>query len=530
VNLASLRPEIREAIEQATAADLHAAVVSAGAFTILDFFDSIPWLRGGSDWTPWRAFVAALYGLPMTAEELEIYRACTGRKKPPEQKATEAWVPTGRRGRKSACVAVIGSYEAAFRDHSKYLAPGERARIPIISKDKDDAQTIKRYVEEIFKGSSLSFLLQGEPTAEEIKLTNRVDFRIRAASITAGRSKSIPFAALDELAFFRSEDSANPDVEIDRGIQGGMANVPGALRIGLSSPYAKRGLLFEKFREHFGREGSPVLVWKAPTLVMHPGNPVIAVHVEKAYADDKVSAAAEYGAEFRDDVETFVPEHVVDAVIQKGLTVRAPVPGVQYVAFVDPSGGTSDSMPLAIGHWEPEKRKAVLDLLDESQAPFDPKDVVERHAGILAQYGIRDVQGDKYAGNWPRSKYNEHGIMYHAAPKPRTQIYLDFLPLMTASTVELLDIPRMRTQLVSLDRMTGRGRDVIDHQPGAHDDVANVTAGCLVRVDQMRLPPRTPAQPPPTTTQEILKQQMRESLASKDKAKAKAKFNPWNRG
>jgi len=60
-------------------------------------------------------------------------------------------------------------------------------------------------------------------------------------------------------------------------------------------------------------------------------------------------------------------------------------------------------------------------------------------------------------------------------------IYREFLPILNAGRAELLDIPRMFDQLVSLERRTARGgRDSIDHPPGGHDDVINSAAGALV--------------------------------------------------
>jgi hypothetical protein len=46
---------------------------------------------------------------------------------------------------------------------------------------------------------------------------------------------------------------------------------------------------------------------------------------------------------------------------------------------------------------------------------------------------------------------------------------------------DLLDHPRLITQLCALERRTGRGtgRDTIDHPPGGHDDIANAAAGVL---------------------------------------------------
>jgi hypothetical protein len=50
-----------------------------------------PWL-GDDDWTPWFAFLAALRGEPLTADEAIIYRACTGRTKAPTAPSNESWV------------------------------------------------------------------------------------------------------------------------------------------------------------------------------------------------------------------------------------------------------------------------------------------------------------------------------------------------------------------------------------------------------------------------------------------------------
>jgi len=49
--------------------------------------------------------------------------------------------------------------------------------------------------------------------------------------------------------------------------------------------------------------------------------------------------------------------------------VHGPVPGVGYAAFVDPSGGSADSMTLAIAHADKDGR-AVLDAVRERRPPF----------------------------------------------------------------------------------------------------------------------------------------------------------------
>jgi len=52
---------------------------------------------GGPSWAPWRAFLAAFFGLPLDAEQLALYRAHTGREAPPATPSREAWVSDSSR-------------------------------------------------------------------------------------------------------------------------------------------------------------------------------------------------------------------------------------------------------------------------------------------------------------------------------------------------------------------------------------------------------------------------------------------------
>ena len=38
-----------------------------------------PWFRDPDSWKPWRAFLAAVFALPLSEDQLELFRACTGR-------------------------------------------------------------------------------------------------------------------------------------------------------------------------------------------------------------------------------------------------------------------------------------------------------------------------------------------------------------------------------------------------------------------------------------------------------------------
>ena len=196
-----------------------------------------------------------------------------------------------------------------------------------------------------------------------------------------------------------------------------------------------------------------------------------------------MAAASEWGSNgrvsFRRDVESFLDPEAVRAVTAWGTRELAPREGVQYRAFVDPSGGAQDSMTLAIAHEEGEEL-AVLDAVREVRAPFSPENVVEDFAALLRQYDVRQVTGDRYAGEWPREAFARRGIEYRPSERTKSDIYREFVAPVNSARVRLLDLPVLRAQLAGLERRTARGgRDSIDHGPGGRDDVANAAAGAL---------------------------------------------------
>ena len=135
-------------------------------------------------------------------------------------------------------------------------------------------------------------------------------------------------------------------------------------------------------------------------------------------------------------------------------------------------------MTLAIGHRQDDV--VAIDVVRERRPPFSPGDVVREFSAILDSYRISNATGDRYAGEWPRERFREHGIAYEPAAKPKSDLYRELLPAINSRRVDLLDDARLFAQIVGLERRTARGgRDSIDHAPGAHDDVANAAAGVI---------------------------------------------------
>ncbi|WP_247474845.1 terminase family protein [Bradyrhizobium sp. 30] len=435
-----------------------------------------PWFKDRATWKAWSALLAALFGLRLTDEQLAIYRECTGRDSPPTEPASEAWLVCGRRAGKSFVLALIAVYLAAFHDYRRHLSPGERGTVLVIATDRKQARTIFRYIRALLtQVPMLSKLIEREDR-ETIDLSNSVTIEVGTASFKSVRGYTIVAALCDEIAFWPTDDSAQPDYEILDALRPGMATIPNAMLLCASSPYARRGALWDAHRRHFGKDGDPTLVWQAPTRTMNSSVPQRVI--DEATERDPASAAAEYGAQFRSDVESFVNREAVEACVSVGIQERSPISGVTYSGFVDPSGGSADSMTLAIGHWQDDV--VVIDAVRERRPPFNPEDVVREFAAILKSYRISTVTGDRYAGEWPRERLREQGIAYDLATKPKSDLYREFLPAINSRMVDLLEDARLFAQIIGLERRAARGgKDSIDHAPGAHDDLANSVAGVV---------------------------------------------------
>ena len=79
-------------------------------------------------------------------------------------------------------------------------------------------------------------------TAEELTLTTGITLAVRGGNFRRVRGMTCVAVLADECAFWMSDDSANPDVEILNAVRPALATIQGPL-IAISSPYARRGAL-----------------------------------------------------------------------------------------------------------------------------------------------------------------------------------------------------------------------------------------------------------------------------------------------
>jgi hypothetical protein len=379
-------------------------------------------------------------------------------------------------------------YQAALVDHSSALVVGERPVVLCLAQNQQQAGVVFGYVAGIFECTPVLARLVKVKTADTLSLANGIDIVVRAASFRGLRGVTSVAVVADEAAFWYSEEagSANPDTAILDAVRPSLATTGGPLVV-ISSPYARRGAVYETWSRHYGSAGDPkILVAQGASRDFNPALPQRVV--DRAYERDPVAASAEYGGLFRSDLESFISREVIESAIDSGVLVRPPKEGVSYVGFVDAASGTGrDSYTLAIAH--AEGQTIVLDLAHEIRPPFNPQTATADVAKLLKSYHIGTVYGDKYAAGFVIEAFAKHGLTYRYSVDDRSEIYLNALPLLTSGRARLLDSDRMLAQFCALERRTATsGRDRVDHPKEQHDDLANAVAGALTRAAVVKAP------------------------------------------
>jgi hypothetical protein len=441
-----------------------------------------PWFAGPS-WDAWKAVLKGAFAVPMSGAELATFRELAGGRDPPTKQVRELWIVAGRRAGKDSVASAIAAWAAAGTDYNAMLRPGETASVLCLACDRLQARIVSRYARSYFERNAMLKPLVMNETTDTISLSTGAELTVATNSFRGLRGRAVACAILDETAFWKSDDSANPDAEVYQAILPGLVTVPGSMLVAISSPYRRAGLLYRKWREHFGKSSDDVLVVHAATKQL---NPTIAQSViDDALEADPAAARAEWLAEWRDDLSSYISRELVEGAVDRGVIARGPDPCHGHVAFADPSGGLHDSFTIAIAHVE--NRVVFVDLVVEIKAPFDPTEATRRLAAELRGYRVSSLTGDKYAAQWVVSAFAEYGIRYVASERDRSAIYADALSLFTSGRVRLVDNKRLVNQLSSLERRTtSGGRDRIDHPANGADDVANAVCGALVSATTRR--------------------------------------------
>lgn len=427
-------------------------------------------LMRGTSWLTWRAVLIATVGEDLTPDEAERFRVVTDRGSEDLRVALLAAF-VGRRGGKDTAAAVMVAYLALCRRWT--LAAGEVGTVLVLAVDRDQAQVAFKRILGILQAVPLLAAEIVNTTRETIELTNGIEIKVATADGAAVRGRTLIAVVLDEFAFMPAEAA----VELLRALRPATATTPGSLIAIISTIYASDGPAYELFRQ-WGVEIPGQLVVRGTTRDFNPTIPQ--EFIDREIELDPQGASAEYLSVPRTDISRLFDAALLDAVTRAGqrelprLTSLRGGP-VQYYAGIDVSGGRGDAAAAAVAHADGDR--VILDAVRHWPAPHDPLVVARQVAEFLAGYGLTAARADQYSAEFAVSAYREAGVELLTSELSRSEAYLHMLPVFTTGRVEIPDDPRLRQELLALERRTGRsGKDSVDHPPHGHDDVANAAA------------------------------------------------------
>jgi hypothetical protein len=426
----------------------------------------------------------ALYGLPLTEEQVKIYTQLTTNEKVFQDgiEKTEGNFPVGARGGKSYLAALIALYESICRAHiwKKYLNKGEAGYAVITAtKQKQSEDIVQASCTRMLENSPLAYMIKNSWRAT-LELKNDLIISSYPCNSTAARGLPIFLLIFDELAHYRVE-GPKADEMIYSALRPRQAQFPGAKCLKISTVAAKQGLLWEEFKEGFQVPGR--LTIQAHTRLMNPTIPQ--AFIDKEYKRDPDNAAREFGAEFAETVSGFFASCIekLNACFQ--LPGDVPYDKNQsYFASIDQSGlSGNDRFAFGIAHHD--SKKVTLDILRE-WSTTEADLILEEIKQLCAIYRIRKVTIDRYAGGWVKNALEKIGLEVEFRDMLPI-IYTNLKTLVLANKALLPDYPNLRKALMTTAAWYGKSNTLsIGHERNleGHGDVADVAADATYQASQ----------------------------------------------
>lgn len=415
----------------------------------------------------------------------------------------QAWGLWGRRGGKTDKFAsFVVAYEATCGGHEAERGNSTAVCFLVAQDLKLARQNLPLILAHLRASPVLSKEIDGEPTADFIRLTNGVNIGVAPPSAKALRGYAVPVVVMDEVGFWYSDaESANPDYEVERAVEYAQGQFSHRKRVGITTPWTKEGLAYQYYcagtegrklpeDQHARHRG--ILVLHAPTAALE--NPLIKRdYLERQQLKDPEAYERESLAKFVDSISGFLSPSLIQEAIDKGgkQTEREPLPRPgqpedetpTYVAAMDPAF-RHDAFAFTIVHRNREGQ-IVQDVIRRwlripGQDALNPKDILQQIAPLLTAYRVSVVFTDQHHFESLQQlaldlNINLQGVNFTGQSKP--QILGNLQQLVNQRKLLLLDNRQQYSELVTLEkRLSPSGNVQIAAPSGKFDDLAMVLA------------------------------------------------------
>lgn len=460
----------------------------------------------------------------------------------------EAWMISGvRSGKTQSFAAPIVAYEATCGGHEQWLRAGTRAVCFLIAQDLRFARWALPNIRAVLDKMPFMRSRISNETADRIDLWNGISIGVAPPSVKAVRGYDSPVAVFDEVGVWpQEENAANQDVEVYRQVQSRQAQFSDPLTVGVSSPWCKSGLLYD--RGEAGTDGrrlacanhhdAPqpdacdecariqrplrgILVLHATTASMQ--NPVVKEEwLETQERQDPKAFERECLAQFVDVISGFLDPALLDVATDHGVRVREVNPQGWYLAAIDPAF-RHDAFGLCIVHHEAE-RGIVVDVIkrwpevnDRSRDALNPSLILDEIAEILRTYNIKEVVSDQFHIDTLQQLALNRGFSIRQMTftgASKSEMYANLQSLLRQKRLHLLDHPEALRELRMIEKRNMPGGTIkIGGARGEHDDLATVVT--LAAHQAVWMLPYSPSPAPSLTPDELRAKQIHERINKK---------------
>lgn len=400
-----------------------------------------------------------------------------------------------RAGKSYVLVALRLVHGMLVRDLSS-MAPGQKAVALIVAPNDKLRREVLAYALGAVKSRPefASMLLTEAADGFSLQRPDGHVVAFETGVATAGgygaRGRSLTDFALDECAFFRDSTFKVNDQEIFRA--GSARVLPGGQTIVASTPWATAGLLYELWRDNFGRatqpDGRPIqaVVAHAPTVILND-SPVTREYVQREMARDPDNAAREFDAKFMTSGTTvFFEAASIDAALTDDLFEARP--GDERAAGGD-FGFRADSSALIKVALRGQMLHIYggIECRPEDGKPLKPSKTCADFAACIAGE-CSYLMADSHYREAIAEHLDTHGISYAPAPTQPVDAYVRARMLLREGQVKIhrRNLPEgMSDRLVQQMRevqgrpTSGGGMSIVHPRwsKGGHGDI--IAAGVL---------------------------------------------------
>lgn len=424
------------------------------------------------------AIVERGLGLPLGPLQRAICRAADGAAHGLDPEAATAYFGTAEPLPRPAIVCVV----AGVRSGKSILAggvalrsalvadlgptrPHEIPRAVVVGPSLDNAgQTFSLLRGALVSGPLASLIV--EETSESILISRPHDGRIVELAVVAAsrgaikvRSRWLVAAVLEEAALFGVEATGSV-VNAEELLRAAEPHIlPGGQIAVISSPYGREGLLFDLYRDGFGKPSPRLLVVHAPTVAMNPAFDRERIEALRRTHPDV--AAREYDATWLDADTSFLDSASITRAQREAPEALPPSSTHHYVAAIDPAT-RGNAWPLVVGHREGDR--VVIDLavqwVGSKSSPLSPRSVLAELASLVKPYRVTSLLSDRWAIDALADLATDVGLSLcevRRTPEETVSRWLDLRALLGAGLLELPPDPVVRSDLAALRRRVSAG-------------------------------------------------------------------------